>query len=530
MAIVNFEPEILSSYFKQITECRHTSGKEDEVRSWVISSVHSIIAKYPEDNRKNISIVEYNPEETEDKAVNPGLRNIFLRRGGGSKFSGMSPVILQAHMDMVTVPSDDIFPLNLRIYDDGINKWLKADNTTLGADDGIGVAAILSVLEDEELKDIPVECLFTVQEETDMGGAYNFDIKLFTGEKYINLDAEDLNVITFGSAGGCSSKYTGKICYSTETQKDFKTFKLTVEKLKSGHSGVDINKYRLNAIKVISDVLARLDNRLSNVGSDESISSYDLMINDIKRSDIVKSNSIPASCTAVVSVPSESADDFCRDVNVLLNTIKQRSQPIEDTFTWNVEKISDPENLKSMSRAFTDSLLNLLNQLPNGVIKMIDQNPGTVETSSNLYDISITGDEISVFSSNRSSNDNSFECLNNIQKNIGVCHGFSTETNIDRYPAWQPDYDSSLLAIADAVYRKKFKNTAEKNVIHAGLECSWIIDKYKSLGKNMECISIGPTIQNPHTENERLLLESGGEPMVALHYEALKEIIKGIFR
>lgn len=530
MAKVNFEPEILSNYFNQITEYRHTSGKEDEIRSWVISSVHSIIAKYPEDNRKNISIVEYNPYETEDKAINPGLRNILLRRGGSSRFSGMSPVILQAHMDMVTVPSDDIFPLNLREYDDGINKWLSADNTTLGADDGIGVAAILSVLEDEDLKDIPVECLFTVQEETDMGGAYNFDIKLFTGEKYINLDAEDLNVITFGSAGGCSSKYTSKICYSTEAPKELQAFKLTVEKLKSGHSGVDINKYRLNAIKVIYEVLARLDNRLNNVGSDKSISCYDIRINDIKRSDIVKTNSIPASCTAVVSVPSERADDFCRDVNALLNTIKQRSQPVEDTFKWIVEKLSDSENLKSMSRAFTDSLLNLLNQLPNGVIKMIDQNPGIVETSSNLYDILITGDEIAVFSSNRSSNDNSLDCLNNIQKNIGICHGFSTETDIDRYPAWQPNYDSSLLAIADAVYKKKFKASAQKNVIHAALECSWIIDKYKSFGKNVDCISIGPTIQNPHTENERLLLERGGKPMVTLHYEALKEIIEGIFR
>ena len=527
MANVDFEPKILSDYFNQITRYSHPSGKEDAIRTWVINSVKSIIGKYPDDNRKNISIIEYNPDAIQDNTTNPGLRNIFLRRDGSSQLSGMTPVILQAHMDMVTVPSADIFPLNLSEYTDGTNKWLRADNTTLGADDGIGVATILSVLEDEDLKDIPLECLFTVQEETDMGGAENFDVTLLRGKKYINLDAEDLNVIIYGSAGGCSTTYKSKISYNTEDLKNYQTFTITVENLKSGHSGIDINKCRLNAVKAVAEVLARLDKRLNNISPEGSINSYDLIIHDILRTETEpKPNAIPANCMAVVSVPLECSLDFYSDANILLNLMKQRSQPVESTFECSVKR-STAGNLKPMSKAFTDSLLNLLNQLPDGVVKMIEDNPDIVETSTNLFNVAITGDEITVYSSNRSSSDSSLDFLNNIQINIGNCHGFTVDTNKDRYPAWQPNSDSQLLKdIAFPAYQRKYQDKAEKTVIHAGLECSWIVSK----SNDIDCISIGPTIQNPHTKTERLLLEYDGKQAVVAYYEVLKEILANIFK
>jgi dipeptidase D len=233
-------------------------------------------------------------------------------------------------------PVDMAFPLNVIVDPNrqGQGKWIKAvensttpRNSTLGADDGLGVATALALLVDPKLKDYPLECLFTVQEETDMGGAQNFDLKNLTGRQLLNLDAEDLPVIIFGSAGGCTTQYQRNIT-RIPTPQGYTAMKLSISGLRGGHSGVDINKGRLNAIKVLAQALARLDKRIAAldiVGA--GIGSYDLLVYDIKRCDVKKSNAIPAYAEAVIGLPKEQTDRFTADFNALCSALKIQNLP-----------------------------------------------------------------------------------------------------------------------------------------------------------------------------------------------------------
>lgn len=532
----NFEPKIISDYFTEITTMQHGSGKEDPIRNWVKGKADGLKKKYS-DNRSNIDIVFYDekatdPTQEQEETSYPGQRVILLRRKGANEYLDKKPVILQAHLDMVTVPSNNIFPLKLQKDEKDGYTWLDTNGgTTLGADDGIGVSVILSLLEEEKLMDVPLECLFTVQEETNMGGAKNFDISLLTGSKYINVDAEDLKVIIYGSAGGSTTSYKGKVEYNTDLS-GYKTYFMSVYNLKSGHSGIDIGKGRQNAIKIITDILVRLNKRLNKISEEGSINSYDILLNSIKRSGEVRSNSIPAAAEAIVSVPSVDAASFLKDVKELFNSIYNENKPVEkDLYIGVVEydkKWSDKES-KAMTDATSDSVLMLLNLLPHGVIKMIPSNPSLVETSTNLYDVEISEDGIiSINSSNRSSNKNSLERLNNIQSNIANCFGFTAEVNINSYPAWQPDESSELLKIAKKTYEDLYGDEAETTVVHAGLECGWIAER--SNGR-IDCISIGPTIQNPHTCNERLQLkDKNNNNTIQSFYDTIIDIILNVIK
>lgn len=521
---IGFEPQIISDYFKEITKIQHASGKEDLLRYWINEKVNYLKSKYVSDNRGNLELVLYEPDEKD----NPGKRNILLRRNGGNTRDGKLPIILQAHMDMVTVPSQDIFPLQLeeRLDAGGTRTWLKAIGTTLGADDGIGVATIFAVLEEETLKDVPLECLFTVQEETDMGGARNFDLNLLSGKQYINLDAEDLKLVIYGSAGGCGTQLKRPVEFNRDLT-GYKGYTISVSGLKSGHSGVDINKGRQNALKIIANLLARLNQRLNQFEFKESsdgdagINSYELLLVNIERTDEVISNKIPAGARAMIAIPSKQAENFEEDANTLFDLIKKQSQPVEDTFTYSVTPASEIFT-PSLTKVSTDSLILLLNALPHGVIGMMPSNPLLVETSTNLYDVKIKEGMAVIRTSNRSSNINSLDFFNKVQLNIGNCYDFEGQINLDAYPAWEPSEQSKLLKVAKKIYTEKYQGESEATVVHAGLECGWI--SQKSEGK-IECISIGPTIQNPHTFNERLLITEHNIHSVASFYDCVISII-----
>ncbi|MDD3653476.1 MAG: M20/M25/M40 family metallo-hydrolase [Desulfotomaculaceae bacterium] len=521
-----FTPKIISDYFIELTQKAHPSGGEDPLRQWVIKKVSAIQNKYT-DNRGKVQVKFYHPEAKE-----PDERIIFLQRKGANLYADKLPVILQAHLDMVAVPGEKIFPLKLDKYTENNITWLRAlkdlahpekGGTTLGADDGIGVATILSVLEEETLQDMPLECLFTVQEETDMASARNFDVNLLTGSKFINLDAADLKVIIYGSAGGCASVYKRKVA-CRESMESSQIFRISVSGLKSGHSGADINKGRQNAIKIITDILVRLNGRINRIDAAGRINSYDLLLHTINRTDRVVQNSIPAEAQAVVSVPVAQADNFVEDINKLLDLTRAANMPVEDQFSASV-RVADSKELP-MTAACTDSVLLLLKQLPHGVISMIPARPGLVETSTNLFDVVICDGELQIRSFNRSSNIEALSCLNNIQMNMARCFGFEPTINIDHFPLWQPDDSSELLKIAKSVYQKIYGPEAEATVIHAGLECGWIIER---CGTKVECISIGPTIQDLHSENERLQLEDNGINTIESYYHAVLKIILNSF-
>jgi dipeptidase D len=388
----------------------------------------------------------------------------------------------------------------------------------LGADDGIGAATALALLEDEKLKEYPLECFFTVQEENDMGGAEHFDKGLLLGRKYLNLDAEDIATILYGCAGGCDVLFEGSVERS-DMEKDFIGLKVSISGLRGGHSGVNINNGRLNAIKGMTEILMNLNDRIVKRDSGD-IAGYDMRLISMERDELTKMNSIPSSVSAVVAIPKNKKESFENNFAAQCNALKALYQPEEDKFRWQVCYQGDVP-AKPLSRISTDALLCLLSRIPHGVIRMIPEkdNVKLVETSSNLAGIEIGNDTVVIKGSNRSSNDASMITLKNIQRSVGDCFDCSV-TYSTGYPSWQPNENSKLLAIAKEVYRSKYPEYSA-TVIHAGLECSQVVAKY---GSDIDCISIGPTIVDPHSGGERLKALT-----VEQFYDAVTQIIHRIF-
>jgi dipeptidase D len=353
-----------------------------------------------------------------------------------------------------------------------------------------------------------------------MGGAEHFDKNLLLGRKYINLDAENIATIFYGCAGGCDVSFEGTVERSSDIEEDFIALKVSISGLRGGHSGVNINNGRVNAIKGITEILINLDERITNrdVGD---IASYDLRLISMERDEQTKMNSIPSSASAVVAIPKDKMESFENNFAVQCNALKALYQPEEDKFSGQVCWQGDVQ-AKPLSRISTDALLCLLSRIPHGVIRMIPQkdNVKLVETSSNLAGIEIDDDTVVIKGSNRSSNDASMITLKNIQRSIGDCFNCNV-TYSAGYPAWQPNENSQLLAIAKDVYRSKYPEY-NATVIHAGLECSQVVAKY---GSEIDCISIGPTIVDPHSGGERLQAST-----VEQFYDAVTQIIHNIFK
>jgi dipeptidase D len=512
-----FGPKAVYDHFMAITKLSHPSGDENPVRNYVAECAGKI---------DTVQMTFYEPE-----AEDPGKRVIVLRRPGSGKYSVSNYVTLQAHMDMVCYPNNDIFPLQVFGYDIEGEKWIKAGDeksisdpekgSTLGADDGIGVATALTLLEDENLKDYPLECLFTVEEETTMGGVKGFDKDLLLGRKYINLDAEDAPIIIYGSAGGCDVRYEGTVERS-DIEDEFVALNVSVTGLRGGHSGININKGRLNAIKALTEVLIRLNERITNLDvTEEDIASYDLRLVSMKRDEEAKMNSIPSSASAIIVIPQDKKESFVNDFIAYCSALKAFYQPEENKFSWQVcwpgGVLENP-----LSKLSTDELLCLLQQIPHGIIRMIQEkeNVKLVETSTNLAGIVIGEDKVVIQASNRSSNDASMLALKNIQRSVGDCLNYNV-THSDGYPSWQPNESSDLLAKAKDVYCSIYGDECDANVIHAGLECTYIVQKY---GNKMECISIGPTIVDPHSGGERLKAST-----VEQFYRAVTELIPKLY-
>jgi len=519
-----FGPKAIYDHFMKITTLKHPSrdeahsedGNEDEVREYVADCANKI------DNIEKP--IFYEPDATD-----AGKRVIVVRRPGSGKYSDAPYVTLQAHMDMVCFPKNDIFPLKVFDYEINGAKWIKAGEmdsisdpkkgTTLGADDGIGVATALALLEDETLKEYPLECFFTVQEENDMGGAEHFDKNLLKGRQYINLDAENEATIFYGCAGGCDVSFSGAVERSN-MEDDFVALNVSISGLRGGHSGVNINNGRLNAIKGLTEILINLNERITNRDVGE-ISGYDMRLISMQRDEQTKMNSIPSSAGAVVAIPKEKKESFENNFAAQCNALKALYQPEEDKFSWQVCWQGDVQ-AKPLSRISTDALLCLLSRIPHGVIRMIPQedNVKLVETSSNLAGIEIGNDTAVIKGSNRSSNDAHMTALKNIQDNIGACFSYVVKYT-DGYPSWQPNEKSQLLAIAKGVYGSKYPQY-DATVIHAGLECSQVVAKY---GSDIDCISIGPTIVDPHSGGERLKAST-----VEQFYDAVTQILHRIFK
>jgi dipeptidase D len=521
-----FMPKSVHDYFIEITKRPHPSanqvgvtGNENPVREYVVAVAQQL----------NVEVVFY-----EKDATYPGKRVVVLRRPGSGQLAQNLPVILQAHMDMVFNPVDMEFPLDVIVapnHPDG--KWIKAldkqgENSTLGADDGIGVASALAILSDDSLKEYPIECLFTVQEETNMAGAKECNLNDLTGDKMLNLDAGSLRQIIYGSAGASDTNFSGTI-KREDCPAGYTTRKVSITGLKGGHSGVDIDKGRVNALKALIQTLVRLNANITQINDiGEGIGSYDFLVSDIKRIDVIKSSAIPADAEAVIVLPQHQANQFDSDYKAYCETLKAQNQPVEKNFTYAVEEVVSIA--KPLDENSTNVLLCMIQQIPSSVINMIPNNPTVVQASSNFYNVVLTEDMLTMSSSNRSSNEEVIQAVNEIQINIGKCFGFDVKTGIDGYPSWEPKI-TKLLEDSKKVYAEIYNNDYEATVIHAGLECGVLVDRFKDeLNKDLQAVSIGPSVEDPHSPSESLQIQSpSGTETVQQFYDALSEIIKTSF-
>ena len=403
------------------------------------------------------------------KPATPGMEN---RKG----------VILQAHMDMVpqkTPASNHDFvndPIVTRIEGD----WLYATDTTLGADNGMGVAAIMAVMEDKTLVHGPINALITADEETSMVGANALPEGELEGEILLNLDTEDEGEMIIGSAGGVD--VTAEIEYKdVAVEPGDKAVRILIDGLHGGHSGLEIGLGLANANKLMAriavDIIANVDARLATWEGGNM------------------RNAIPRTCAAVFTVPAENVEELKSIVAEYAETFAQEYKGIEKSITVTAEDVETPAT--QIPQEIQDNVVNAINACHNAVLRYIPSIPDIVETSSNLAIVNIGGGKASVKILARSASESQKECIANMLESCFCMAGMKVTLSGD-YQGWDPNPDSEMIRVMSGIYSREFGKEPKVNVVHAGLECSVILSKYPGL----DIVSFGPTLRHPHTPQE----------------------------
>jgi len=412
-------------------------------------------------------------------------------------------VVLQAHLDMVPQKNSDVqhdFENDpIQVYVD--NDWVLAKGTTLGADNGIGIAAALAALESKDLKHSPLEALFTVDEEAGMTGARALEAGLLKGSIFINLDSEEEGELYIGCAGGINTE--SSFPYASEPAgSNVSAFELRLTGLKGGHSGLDINLGRSNANKLMNRFLW---NAARTCG---------LRLSSINGGNM--RNAIPRESFATVTVPTAKTDEFQKKITGFLTTITAELAGVESGISFTANPVECPDMV--MDQQSQKKFLNLIYAMPNGAVRMISDMPEVVETSTNLSIVKSDGQQVEILCLLRSSVDSAKEGLAN--RVVATCElaGATTELS-GAYPGWKPNFDSAILKTMKDVYRKLYGKPAEVKVIHAGLECAIFGENYP----DMDYISFGPTIAHPHSPGEKVNI-----PSVAKFWDYLVETLKAV--
>lgn len=410
------------------------------------------------------------------------FNNVLIKKKASNGFENRKAIILQAHTDMVcekTIDSNHDFKLDpIEIINNG--NILKAKDTTLGADDGIGVATLLLMLDENEISHPELYCLFTTQEEIGMDGAKNFDYRDISASYLINIDGEEENTAIVGCAGG--ARLTLEKSVELKRNENQNGYEIIVSGLRGGHSGVDINKGRQNANSIIAQILYKID--------------------DVRISSIVggtKDNAIPNISRSIFTT------------NLKLNNIKEIIEGVKNSLEItdedkNIEINISPlkGDLQVISKEESKLLLNLILNLKQGVIKLSEDKEGLVETSGNVGIINASQGKIIIKELIRSSVDSERKNIETINSEMAKRNGYTVRKESE-YPGWKYNPNSNL----EKVYIEAYKLTHEGEIpkveaIHAGVECGMIFEKMP----NLELISIGPDIVDVHTTNETLYLDS----------------------
>jgi len=479
--IENLEPKSVWKHFDEIRKIPRCSKHEEKIREYIIG-----FAK-----KNNLSY----------KSDKPG--NVVISKPASKDMENKPAVILQGHMDMVCEKNSDLKfdfskdPIQLKLKGD----LLTADGTTLGADNGIGLAISLAILEDKNLKHGPLEGLYTVDEETGLTGAFALESNMLKGKILLNLDSEDFGVITVGCAGGGGSNIELPI----QTQKvngNMESMTVKVSGLRGGHSGVDIHEQRANAIKLLGRMLwrAQINNKF--------------FISEIKGGD--KHNAIPREVYAKITLDKSQKKEFISTLRNEEKNIYQEIKPIDPNF-----KLEVVDNQKIQTTLTTDSqakLLDLLHGLPHGVDKMSYDIPNLVETSTNLATISFSENKVLIHLSTRSSINTALQDLRDRIRAIAELSGAKVVED-QPYPGWKPNLESKILKLSKKIFKDMYGNEPKVEAIHAGLECGIIGEKFPG----MDMISIGPTLKYPHSPEEQLHVSTVGK-----FYKYLLEMLENI--
>jgi dipeptidase D len=425
--------------------------------------------------------------------------NLVIKVPASPGFEATPVIVLQGHMDMVcekTPESDHDFDHDpIRVMRDG--DWLRADRTTLGADNGIALALALALVADAAVVHPPLELLFTVDEESGLIGASRLDPALISGKVLINIDSEDDHIFTIGCAGGEETRI--RLLLESEAcpaERDF--HEIVVGGLRGGHSGVDIHKPRANANRILGRLLADiLTDERTRLASLAGGSAH---------------NAIPRDARAVVAVPAGREAALGKTVDRWQDVLAAENGETEPRLNLQSHALTpEAAGAEVLRPDCACRAVALLNALPHGVQGMSHQVPGLVETSCNLAILTTADGHLDIISSQRSSSMTRLEEITARVRAVAELAGAET-TRLNHHPSWPPDPGSALLGRCREVYTRQFGAAPKVEVIHAGLECGLIGAKVPG----MEMISIGPTLKNPHSPDEKLFIPSIGKMLAFL--------------
>lgn len=477
----SLNPALLWKHFEKICSIPHPSRKEKQLAEYIIS-----IGK------------ANNLETVQDK-----FGNVVIRKPATPGYENRKTAVLQGHLDMVAEKNADVahdFEKDPIIpYIDG--DWVKAKGTTLGADNGIGAAAALAVLESNDIEHGPLEFLFTLDEETGLNGAKSLSSNFLKGDILINLDSEEEGALYIGCAGGKNSvvKFDFK---QTKVPKDSIALEITVKGLQGGHSGLNISEERGNAVRIISRVLYYLTLKPG------------VMLASLNGGS--KHNAIPREAFAAIVVKKAAKGKVLKAIDEFNAVIKNEIKSVEKNFELLVKETAIPKFVIDPKTQL--NVLAALFSIPNGVVKMSMDIPGLVETSSNLAVVKTAPKNITVTLSHRSSVESEKNEIADRIKAIFELAGAKVKHG-EGYPGWQPDINSPILKTMKSVFMNLYNKEPEVKAIHAGLECGIIKEKFP----HMDMISFGPTIQGAHSPDEKVQISA-----VKTFWELLLASLKGV--
>jgi dipeptidase D len=479
-AIEGLKPALLWRYFAGIARIPRPSKHEERIGAHVLATA----------------------QELGLQAAQDGCGNIVVRKPASPGREKVRSICLQAHLDMVCEKNADTSHDFLQDPIELVRKGdvVMANGTTLGADNGIGVATNLAVMADPSLVHGPLELLFTIDEETGLTGAKNLDPSLIESRTLLNLDSEEEGILYVGCAGGKDTRGNWNVMYE-DARLPGSVAHLSVKGLKGGHSGLDIDKGRGNAIKIINRAVLRLAGTGARLVAINGGNMH---------------NAIPREAEASLFIPEENLDEARALVLELNSLFRAEFSSVEPDLVVRLTEHAGTEKVKVFDAALQQQLCRTISALPHGILNMSADIPGLVETSTNVATIFTTENEIELVTSQRSSVASRLTDAVETVEAIFELGGATVETSMG-YPGWRPNLDSPILKVAQECYRSLYGKEAGVTAIHAGLECGILGEHIPG----MDMISFGPTLESVHSPDEKIYIDT-----VARFWEFLQAMMR----